>query len=616
MRQSRQDELDEVIRTVSQGLLGLTIGCARCHNHKFDPILQRDYYAMQAVFAGLSYGDRRWRGELNDKLTAKIPAARRRLEQLSGELESLREKHGLEPPLDVLQTEEFAPLVARSVRMEIAATGSGSAASLYELQTWTPGTDSAKPRNVALASNDATPSASSFALANQTRHFDNLVDGSVDRRQAFPWVAETPGPSWVQIDFANPEKIDRVVWDRGSSMPAEYEIKVLLDDTDQWQTVADTANRLPREDDTREAKQVTLKGIASEDVALIVAKVGEVRAARSELNRFSAGAQVYAASFSDSPDATWLLHRGDPMQRRDQMAPAIPKVLGDLGLAIDEPEPQRRLALARHLTGADHPLTTRVIVNRVWQHHFGTGLVDTPSDFGRMGSQPTHPELLDRLVADFVQGGWSLKRLHRQIVLSKTFRQASRPNADALKLDADSRLLWRYPPRRLEAEAIRDSILRVSGKLNLHMGGPGFSFFKQRGGLSDYSSIETFDESGWRRMIYAHKIRMQSVDIFGTFDCPDAGQMKPKRTQSITPTQSFGLFNSPLVIRQATFFAERIRDEAGDQLGNQVDRAFVIALSRPPSDRERERMIELVEKEGLPQLCRVLINTSEFIYIQ
>ncbi len=361
---------------------------------------------------------------------------------------------------------------------------------------------------------------------------------------------------------------------------------------------------------------MNLDGVSIQDVASIVAKNAEVRAARNELNRLMAGPRVFAARFSDSPDPTWLLHRGDAMQRRDQMAPAIPAVLGDLGLAVDEPEPQRRLALAQHLTNADHPLTTRVIVNRIWQHHFGTGIVDTPSDFGQMGSRPTHPELLDRLATDFVEGGWSLKRLHRRIVLSKTFRQTSRPRAEALKIDADSRLLWRFPPRRLEAEAIRDSILRASGKLNLQMGGPGFSLFQQRGGLSDYSAIETFDESGWRRMVYAHKIRMQSADIFGTFDCPDAGQMKPKRTQSITPTQSFGLFNSPLLIRQSNLFAERIRNEVGDKVGDQVDRAFVIALSRPPTHSERTRMVELVEQEGLSQLCRVIMNTSEFIYIQ
>ncbi len=188
MRQSRQDELDEVIRTVSQGLLGLTIGCARCHNHKFDPILQRDYYAMQAVFAGLSYGERRWRGEQNDQWTAKVPEARRRLDQRREELESLRQKHDLKPPLDLLHTEQIHPIIAKSVRMEIAATDTGGPASLYELEVWTE--RHASSRNVALASNGATPSASSFALANQTRHFDNLVDGSVDRRQAFPWVAE------------------------------------------------------------------------------------------------------------------------------------------------------------------------------------------------------------------------------------------------------------------------------------------------------------------------------------------------------------------------------------------------------------------------------------------
>jgi len=169
--------------------------------------------------------------------------------------------------------------------------------------------------------------------------------------------------------------------------------------------------------------------------------------------------------------------------------------------------------LAKHLTRDDHPLTARVIVNRVWQHHFGSGIVDSPSDFGEMGAAPSHPVLLDWLAVDFIKHGWSLKRLHRQVVLSRTFRQSSKPRKDALLVDAESRLLWRYPPRRLEAEAIRDSILSVSGKLNLKMGGAGFDFFNQRGGLSDYKAKETFDESGWRRMIYAHKIRMQSVDI-------------------------------------------------------------------------------------------------------
>lgn len=616
MRQARQDELDEVIGTVSQAFLGLTVGCARCHNHKFDPITQRDYYAMQAMFAALHYGERRWRGDQDDRWTAEVPAARNRVEELSRELESLRQTHQLAPPLESLHSESFEPTRATAVRMEIAATGSGAPASLYELQVFGRDEPSAAARNVALATGGATASASSFALANQTRHFDNLVDGSSDRRQAFPWEAAAAGPAWVQVDFASPVWVERIVWDQGSSVPADYVLQLLSADSGRWISVADTGNRLLREDDTRGAEHVLLRGLSQESIVQLVAKIGQLRDARAELNRLAAGPQVFAASFAEVPETTWLLHRGDPMQRRDVVLPAIPRVLGDLGLSGEEPEPQRRQALARHLTSPSHPLTARVIVNRVWQHHFGAGLVDTPSDFGRMGTPPVHPALLDWLASDFIAGGWSLKRLHRQIALSRTFRQSSHPRGDALALDVDSRWLWRFPPRRLEAEAIRDSILQVSGKLNLEMGGPGFDLFQQRGGLSDYTPLETFDASGCRRMIYAHKIRMQEVDIFGAFDCPDAGQMKPKRTQSITPTQSLSLFNSPLVMQQAEFFAQRIRGEVGEQADAQVDRAFRIALARGATDSERVRMVGVVTDQGLQQLCRVLFNTSEFLYVQ
>jgi hypothetical protein len=615
MRQARQDELDEVVRTVGEAFLGLTIGCARCHDHKFDPITQRDYYAMQAIFAGLLYGDRRLRGPQNDAWSARVPEVRRRLDGLRDELESLRQQLGLRPPLAEVQVDEFAPVHARAVRMRIAATGAGDAASLYEFEAWST-TATGGAQNVALASQGAKPSASSFALANQTRHFDNLVDGSVDQRQAFPWNAAQPGPAWIQVDFAQPATINRTVWHRGESMPADYVIELLPADSDVWQTVAQTDDRLPRISDSRGAEQVRLAGVSGERTRQLLAKLAEIRAAEDELLRLENGPQVYAASFSPEPEETWLLLRGDPMRRGPQLAPAIPAALGDLKLAIDEAEPNRRLALARHLTRADHPLTARVVVNRIWQHHFGTGLVDTPSDFGRKGAAPSHPELLDWLARDFVAHGWKLKRLHRMIVTSRTYRQSSRPRDEALAVDAETRLLWRFPPRRLEAEAIRDTILSVSGKLNLKMGGPGFDFFQQRGGLSDYIPKETFDEDGWRRMVYAHKIRMQAVDIFGDFDCPDAGQMRPRRTRSITPIQSLGLFNSPFVNQQAAFFAQRLREETGPDTGKQIDRAFWIALSRLPNQAERERLIELADKHGLEQVCRVMLNTSEFVYIQ
>ncbi|MGB0550894.1 MAG: DUF1553 domain-containing protein, partial [Limisphaerales bacterium] len=337
----------------------------------------------------------------------------------------------------------------------------------------------------------------------------------------------------------------------------------------------------------------------------------QLRAAQRELARLNAGPQTFAANFA-APDPTWLLRRGDPMQRLEELPPSIPGVLGKLQ-PKDATEPARRLALAQHLTRPDHPLTARVLVNRVWQKHFGAGLVDTPSDFGKMGNAPSHPQLLDWLASEFVRQGWSLKQLHRRILTSRTYQQANRPNAKASRIDADARLLWRFPPRRLEAEAIRDSMLQISGKLNLQTGGRGFDFFNQRGGLSDYHSKETFEADGWRRMIYAHKVRMQAVDIFGAFDCPDAGQMKPRRTRSITPVQSLSLLNSPFANRQAGFFAARVRREAGENPEAQVTHAFRLATARDPNPRELATLTTLAKNHNLEQACRVLFNTSAFL---
>ncbi|MEQ8791734.1 MAG: DUF1553 domain-containing protein [Pirellulaceae bacterium] len=613
MRQARQDELDEVIRTVGQAFLGLTIGCARCHSHKFDPITQRDYYALQAMFAGLSYGERRLRGPENDRWTAQTPQAARRVAELTEELEAARESLGLREPLADVQSESFEPLEAKAVRMTIEATGDGNQASLYEFEIWTT-PDDGRATNVALAELGGRATASSFALENQTRHPDNLNDGTVDRRQAYPWKAAKAGPAWIQVDLARPALVDRVVWHRGASTPADYEIAVQLPD-DSWRLVADTRDRQPRLDDVRKAADVKLTASPAETERL-ASLIARLRSAQREHTRLAAGPQVFAARF-EAPEATWLLRRGDPMQRTDQLAPAIPAALGDLELTLETADSDRRLALARFLGGPDNPLTARVIVNRIWQHHFGTGLVDTPSDFGRMGSRPTHPELLDWLAVELIQNGWSLKHIHRLILTSNTFRQASTPRDDALRVDADSRLLWRFPPRRLDAEALRDSILLASGKLRDQRGGAGFDFFNQRGGLSDYVPKETFDESGWRRMIYAHRVRMQTIDVFGSFDCPDAGQMTPSRNRSITPIQALNLLNSRFVNRQAAFFAERVREEAdSENVEEQVRRAMLIAFTRPPSAEELQLLSALAREHGLEQVCRALLNANEFVFLQ
>ena len=629
MRQARQDELDEVIRTVSQSLFGLTVGCARCHDHKFDPIRQQDYYSMQAIFAGLKYGHRRLRGPLNDQWTAKVPAAREQLANLRDELESIRNKFGLRRPVENVQSESFQPRLANSVRMEIAATANGTP-SLYEFQIWAAASDESAGEsagesareNVALASAGAVPSASSFALANQTRHFENLVDGSVDRRQAFPWVAATGGPAWIQIDLPQAIEIDGVTWHNGSSTPADYEIRIRNPENGQWETVAQTRDRLPRTDDMRDPKHVHLDSMSAAEVEQLFQLIRSIRAQDRELQRLNAGPQTYAASFTDAPAETNLLRRGDPMQPTDKVIAAVPAFLDAASSAAQGPaaEPAtelgRRKMLVEHLTGAQHPLTARVMVNRIWQHHFGVGLVETASDFGRMGAAPSHPKLLDWLAVEFIENDWSVKHLHRLIVTSQTYLQSSHPRREAIEIDANARLLWRYPPRRLEAEAIRDTVLMASGKLNREMHGRGFDFFNQRGGLSDYRAQETFDAKGWRRMIYAHKIRMQSVDVFGAFDCPDAGQMTPRRNHSITPVQSLGLLNSPFINRQAEFFAERLVEKTGGDLGKSITFAFEIALTRSPTPSEHAALVQLADDHGLAQVCRVMFNTSEFVFLR
>jgi len=619
MRQARQDELDETVKTVGAAFLGLTVGCARCHNHKLDPITHKDYYALQAVFAGLRYGNRRLRGP-EDRLWAdRARETARELEGLRKRIEDRRVALKLRKVVEPERhTESFAPVVARAVRMAVRATHNGGRPSLFEFEVWTApeGSEGAGPRaeNVALATRGGRASASSFALENQTRHPDNLVDGLLRDGGRFPWTAKEPGPAWVQVDLAHPARVDHIVWQRADDgFPVDFAVEVQRPEGD-WVQVAHSRDRMLHEEDRRPAGAIVLEGQPQSVVDELAGLVAGARNAVAEYGRLAAGPQVFAGTFQ-APETTYRLNRGEPMQRREVVAPDVPAVFGSLRLPKDVDDAGRRLALARWVASPENPLTARVAVNRVWQHYFGVGLVDTPSDFGRMGSAPTHPELLDWLAAEFIRGGWSLKRVHRLILTSQTFRQAGTPRPGPLAVDAESRLLWRFPPRRLEAEAIRDAIFHVSGTLNTQMGGPGFDFFNQKGGLTDYIPRESLEPASWRRMIYATKIRMQSVDVFGTFDCPDAGQMAPRRPRSTTPVQALGLLNSAFISRMAATFAARVRAEAGSDGGGQVARAFVLALGRPPTPDEARRFETLGSRYGLDQVCRVLFNANEFVFL-
>jgi hypothetical protein len=257
------------------------------------------------------------------------------------------------------------------------------------------------------------------------------------------------------------------------------------------------------------------------------------------------------------------------------------------------------------------------MVNRVWHYHFGQGLVATPNDFGYNGERPTHPQLLDWLASEFVAQGWSVKKLHKLILLSATYQQAATLNAAAAEVDADNKLLWRFSPRRLEGEAVRDAMLLVSGRLNDAGGGPSFRPFTVKIFNSHFYTLTDEDKPEFnRRTIYRMNVNSARSPLLESFDCPDPSTKTPRRAVTTTPLQALELMNNALVLRSARYFAERVQKEAGDDAEKQVVAAYRLAFGRAPSQKETERAAKLVREHGLDNLCWVLLNASEFLYLR
>jgi cytochrome c553 len=454
-RGTRLRDLDNMLTTVMTTAVGLTVGCARCHDHKFDPIPQRDYYSLQAVFAGVRRGDRIFRGEA-------APQQARRMEQ---------------------------------IRLEI------------------------HKKRIGIAEVDARP----------------------------------------------PE--------------------------DRTEEMARNRRRL------------------SEEIAALRAEYAELPEV-----------ELTYAVIPETPPATHVLYRGDTESPQERVAPAALSAVKTLAAeltAAGAPDGARRLALARWLTHPANPLTARVMVNRLWHYHFGRGLVGTPGDFGFNGERPSHPELLDWLASEFPRRRWSIKDVHRLIMLSNTYRQSSRHNAAAAAADADNRLLWRMNRRRLSAEEIRDSMLAVSGKLDPTMGGPADPWFRyqfRKSPVYDYFD-PTFEPERRRRSVYSFIVRSTPDPFLDVLDFPVPSSCTPDRNSTNTPLQSLSLLNDPFVFGQAEQFAARLAEARNGDVDGQVKSAYRLALGRQPSGRELEITRQFIEKRGLIQFCRALFNTNAFLYV-
>ncbi len=312
--------------------------------------------------------------------------------------------------------------------------------------------------------------------------------------------------------------------------------------------------------------------------------------------------------------------RGNPATPGEEVTPggiaAVPGRSAEWSLGSDANDADRRIRLADWVTAEDNPLFLRVIVNRLWQYHFGAGLVATPSDFGFSGGQPSHPELLDWLASELRQQEGSLKALHRVMVTSATYRQSSRHRAEAAALDAGNRLLWRASPRRLEGEPLRDATLFVAGELNDELGGPGYRDFTTSVRNSQfYEIIDPLGAEAQRRTVYRTNIRSGRNPLLDVFDCPDPSTRTPERTRTVTPLQALALLNNSFVLRMSDRLANRIRETAGDDPREQARAGVRFAYGRPAAPEEVEAYAGFVAEQGLPEFCRVLFNSSEFLYI-
>ncbi len=515
-----------------------------------------------------------------------------------------------------LNEERFDPVRASAVRFNILRTNTYEPC-IDELEVYTTGPDI---RNVALASAGAEATASGSYDGGDIHKLKHINEGEYGNSHS--WISSEVGGGWVQIDFAQPWEIDRIVWARDRDgnyqdrLAVGYRIEVMTEDG-QWKTVASSDDRAPYHKGNSVSENYTFAGLTPEEAEDLRSLLSEKNAFENRIRDLEEIPKVYAGTFKD-PEDTFLLHRGDPMMEREKVHPGGIVALANLPLQLPEntSEQERRLALAEWIASEDNPLTARVMVNRVWHYHFGRGLVGTPSEFGNLGVEPSHPELLDYLAKRFVDEGWSLKKLHKWILMSETYQQSSAPREDCLVVDANSKLLWRYPPHRLEAEPIRDSILMISGNLDLGMGGPGYDAFEPNTNyVHVYQPKRSFGPEEWRRMVYQFKPRMEQDETFGVFDCPDAALPAPRRTRSTTPLQALNLLNSPFILQQCGILSQELVEHAGPEVADQVDRAFQLAFSRSPTDAEVEMAEEVIREHGLPLFCRAIFNANEFLYV-
>lgn len=608
IRQARTDRMDEILQTVGASALGITIGCARCHNHKFDPITTRDYYAMAAVFQDIEFGSRQPEYAPDHVLRTRGAEL---WKQIAEKRTALKAFGGWEENWGAYRELHFAPITTSAIRIRFKM------ANIFMDELEVLGPDGLN-LNLALASRGTRVTGSpeqGFETRNPVSRLNDGEYGSMIWRAQVGKDDERP---WVQFDFDQPETITRLrmsnnrenfydtdYLDKKPTLPRyEFDVDVLGDDH-QWRPWTGTFAINKKLTEKHPERRPVLDALQH-----LITTLSEEGPRPSFVGRMI------------DPAVTHILLRGSPENPRDEVVPAAPAALrGDLAMTSESPGPTRRRAFADWISSPTNPLTARVMVNRLWLHLFGSGLVRTPSDFGYAGAPPTHPELLDWLAAEFVEPtvadgpAWSTKSLIRLIVMSEAFRQSSQPREDGLLADADAQLLWRFPPKRVEAEVIRDAILQASGDLDLSIGGRSYRIHNEKATYAQWQVVDNHGPHSWRRMLYQERMRRVDDQLFTAFDFPDCGQVRAKRPVSTTPLQALNLLNSPFVMDQSQRIAARALTEAGGDPSKALERCFALLLGRSPTAEERQACLEDANRDDLALVCRALINSNEFAFL-
>ncbi len=541
--ENRFDYLDDMIATLGRGVLGLTVQCARCHDHKFDPIPQKDYYRLQALLWPYVEVEHplvpREQAEAYAHQTASIDA------RLAGLREQVR---AIEKPYrDALLQERYKKY----------------------------------PQNIqdAIATPEDSRTEGQKLLATQV----------------------------VRTVSVPPAEIERIM------QPQDLAVRKKL-----------TAEIAAVEKE-RPAPIPMAMGITDGDYRFTPDGPGDEPAPGKGVKKEATdGSYVHTGLGRYTPPPSYLLIRGDPNSKGPLMQPGFISVAtyGNPPTELPPPTPHtsgRRLALAEWLVSRENPLTARVAINRIWLNHFGRGLVATADNFGKMGDEPSHPQLLDWLAVEFMDRGWSYKQMHRLIMNSRAYRMSSAfADPGDLATDGENRYLWRYRIQRMDAETVRDSILAVSGGLNTEMGGPPVFPKLDADTLASMTlGLWKREEDGpkvWRRSVYVYRKRGLPFPFFEAFDLPDQNLSCAARTVSTVPTQALMLLNDDFVLKQAKLFAGRVREAAPNNPERQVELAYRLALSRPPGAEERKLALDFVSRRDLAGLTHVILNLNEFLY--